>query len=165
MVSQNSELRKLGCEIQSVADVAVIGAGPGGLVAAKSLLECGLEPVIFERDRRIGGLWQDGRGAWPGMLTNLSRHSCVFSDFPWPADSPVFPTREAVCGYLYRYAEAFGLLSRLRTGVTVEELVPDGDRWRLSLVDGTGKSSAAFRHVVPATGIFTVPFVPPVPDL
>ena len=38
------------------ARVAVVGGGPAGLVAAKSLLEEGHKPVLFERTDRIGGI-------------------------------------------------------------------------------------------------------------
>jgi flavin-dependent dehydrogenase len=38
--------------------VAVVGAGPGGLVAASKLLRTGkLCVTIFEKGQRIGGLW------------------------------------------------------------------------------------------------------------
>jgi cation diffusion facilitator CzcD-associated flavoprotein CzcO len=38
--------------------VAIVGAGPGGLVAASKLLQTGILSVtIFEKGQRIGGLW------------------------------------------------------------------------------------------------------------
>jgi 2-polyprenyl-6-methoxyphenol hydroxylase-like FAD-dependent oxidoreductase len=36
-------------------NVAVIGAGPGGLVAARYLRSEGFEPVVFEEGAKIGG--------------------------------------------------------------------------------------------------------------
>ena len=36
--------------------VAIVGGGPAGLVAAKSLLEEGLQPIIFEQSANIGAL-------------------------------------------------------------------------------------------------------------
>src|SRR5215510_9631076 len=38
-----------------VFDVAVIGAGPGGYVAAIRAAQLGLRPVVIERDSRYGG--------------------------------------------------------------------------------------------------------------
>ena len=71
--------------------VAVIGAGPGGLVAARWLLSQGFEPTIFEQAPMLGGQWTglDGRsGVWPTMHTNTSRTMTAFSDLehddrPW----------------------------------------------------------------------------------
>jgi cation diffusion facilitator CzcD-associated flavoprotein CzcO len=37
--------------------VCVIGAGASGLVAAKKLLDAGIEPVLFERNADLGGNW------------------------------------------------------------------------------------------------------------
>jgi cation diffusion facilitator CzcD-associated flavoprotein CzcO len=39
------------------AQVAIVGAGPGGLAAAKWLKQYGFEPVIFEQSDDIGGQW------------------------------------------------------------------------------------------------------------
>ena len=74
------------------ASVAVIGAGPAGLVAAKELLEAGLRVTVFDRRRNVGGMWASsppsspfasavvpGAGSGiartsPPMRTNLSRY-------------------------------------------------------------------------------------------
>src|ERR1700761_55430 len=75
--------------------VAVLGAGPSGLAAAKALLEHGICPVIFEAETGSGGMWgSPGRGAWADFArTNISRYSCCFSDLAWPEGSEVFPLR------------------------------------------------------------------------
>lgn len=57
-------------------EVAVIGAGPGGLVAARYLQSEGFAPVLFEQAATSGGQWSgDARcsGVWPSMRTNTSR--------------------------------------------------------------------------------------------
>jgi cation diffusion facilitator CzcD-associated flavoprotein CzcO len=38
----------------SLRRVAIIGSGPGGLVAARYLKQHGFEPVVFEQDDEIG---------------------------------------------------------------------------------------------------------------
>ena len=38
-------------------EVAVIGAGTSGLVAARHLIHAGLRPTIFEAAKTIGGAW------------------------------------------------------------------------------------------------------------
>ncbi|SDM16902.1 flavin-containing monooxygenase [Allokutzneria albata] len=121
---------------------AVIGAGPGGLVAAKELLALGAEPVVFERAGEIGGVWRAGGLAWPGMSTNLSKHSCCFSDFPWPHDAPDFPCRDDMRTYLHRYAEHFGLTPHLRL------------REAVTTVRGTIVNGEPFDGVIFASGAF-----------
>ena len=67
----------------TVPTVAIIGAGPSGLTAAKAAIECGLSPSIFEKSSNLGGLWKsETRYVWNELHTNLSRHTCIFSDFP-----------------------------------------------------------------------------------
>ena len=41
----------------SLRRVAIIGSGPGGLVAARYLKQHGFKPVVFEQDDEIGGQW------------------------------------------------------------------------------------------------------------
>jgi dimethylaniline monooxygenase (N-oxide forming) len=58
------------------ANVAIIGAGPGGLAAARYLREHGFSCTIFEQSSDIGGQWNsrgEHSGIWPGMRTNTSR--------------------------------------------------------------------------------------------
>lgn len=71
--------------------VAVVGAGPSGLVAAKSLQEEGLEAVVFEQADGVGGQWYGPSahsGVWPGMRANTSKTLDAFSDFPPPSRCP-----------------------------------------------------------------------------
>jgi cation diffusion facilitator CzcD-associated flavoprotein CzcO len=55
------------------ARVAVIGAGPSGLVAAKHAIVAGFETVVFEAGDDLGGRWRTGAahsGIRPGMHAN-----------------------------------------------------------------------------------------------
>ena len=94
-----------------VERVAVIGAGPGGLVAAHWLAAYGFEPTIFERSGRLGGQWAGlaGRsGVWPTMHTNTSRILTAFSDLPHDT-APVHPSN----GEMLRYLQQFGMTASL----------------------------------------------------
>ena len=134
----------------------MIGAGPSGLVAAKHALEAGFDVTVFEASEALGGQWQTTAahsGVWPGMHANTSRAMTAFSDFPAPADHPLHPSAEQVCAYLGRYAEAFGVVDRVRFGVSVADVRPG---WT---VDGE-----PFDAVVVASGRFRKPRLPPVVD-
>ena len=70
--------------------VAVVGAGPGGLVAAKHALEAGFDATVFEASDDLGGQWHTAAahsGIWPGMHTNTSGAMTAFSDGPAPAST------------------------------------------------------------------------------
>ncbi|HEX6651181.1 MAG TPA: FAD-dependent oxidoreductase [Thermoleophilaceae bacterium] len=134
------------------ARVAIIGAGPSGIVAAKHALERGLDVTVFEASGALGGQWYTTAahsGVWPGMHTNTSRAMTAFSDFPAPADHPLHPAAEQIHAYLEAYARAFGVVERIRFGTAVED-VRSG--WT---VDGE-----AFDAVVVASGRFRKPRMP-----
>jgi dimethylaniline monooxygenase (N-oxide forming) len=105
--------------------VAVVGAGPSGLVAAKEALEAGFEPTVFEASDDLGGQWHSAAahsGIWPGMRTNTSRAMTAFSDFPPPADHPLHPLAEQIHSYLRAYAAHFGVTDRIRLNTPVTSL-------------------------------------------
>jgi dimethylaniline monooxygenase (N-oxide forming) len=143
--------------------VAVIGAGPGGLVAARWLLSQGFEPTIFEQAPILGGQWTglDGMsGVWPTMHTNTSRVLTAFSDLE-PEPDAVFPSSRAVLAYLGRYADAFELTSHISFSTRVTLVSRSDVGWLVHF----GGTSARFDRVVVASGRFHAPAAPFVPGL
>lgn len=60
--------------------VAVVGAGPLGLIATKNLAEEGFEVTAFERADSVGGLWRattntQHTSVLPNTLTNTSKYT------------------------------------------------------------------------------------------
>jgi dimethylaniline monooxygenase (N-oxide forming) len=132
--------------------VAVVGAGPGGLAAAKYAIEAGFDVTVFEAGDDLGGQWDvtaGHSGVWPGMHTNTSRAMTAFADFPAPADHPLHPGAEQVHAYLHDYASTFGVIDRIRFDSPVENLRAG---WE---VDGE-----PFDFVALASGRFRRPSVP-----
>jgi hypothetical protein len=134
--------------------IAVIGAGPGGLVSAKHAIEAGFEVSVFEASDGLGGQWNTKAahsGIWPGMRTNTSRAMTAFSDFPAPPSHDLHPLAEQVHEYLRSYSDAFGVTDRIRFNTPVRDLRP---AW---LVDGE-----PFDAVIVASGRFRAPVLPAV---
>ena len=135
------------------ARLAVIGAGPGGLVSAKHAIAAGFEVTVFEASDDLGGQWNTSAahsGIWPGMRTNTSRAMTAFSDYPAPPSYDLHPFAEQIHDYLRSYSDAFGVTGRIRFNTRVNDLRP---AW---LVDGE-----PFDAVIVASGRFRAPVVPP----
>lgn len=153
--------------------VAIIGAGCSGLAAIKCCLDEGIEPVCFERENDIGGLWnycdnpKIGKGSvYRSCVINTSKEMMAFSDFPPPAEFPTFMPHKYVLKYFRLYAENFGLLKYIKFKTSVSEVVPSGDyqatgRWRVtsSCEDGDPETQT-FDGVLICTGHHTYPYLP-----
>ena len=143
--------------------VAVIGAGPSGLTAAKHLIEHGLEPIVLERADDLGGQWNAGSpysGVWPGMRANTSRTTTAFSDFPLGPAVATFPRADQVHSYLREYAEHFGVLERIRTGARVTAVDRDGEEWSVRWSQDGAEHVDRVAGVVAASGRFGAPRFP-----
>ncbi len=145
--------------------VAVIGAGPGGLVAARYLKSEGFDPVVYEQGARVGGQWSADpyhSGVWPAMRTNTSRIMTSFSDLPHYAGCPTYPTNEEMGEYLHRYAETFDLIPHIHLKTPVRELRRDADGgWIVRTEQGQDR----YEKVVIASGRYNKPFIPEVNGL
>jgi cation diffusion facilitator CzcD-associated flavoprotein CzcO len=151
--------------------VAIIGAGPAGLVAARYLKSEGFTPVIFEQGDSVGGQWTGDRrhsGAWASMRTNLSRVMMAFSDLRHEPDTPVYPSNQTMHAYLKRYAERFELMScaRVKTRVINIDRDVSGAGWTVCWQrEGEAPREDRFANVVIASGRCQKPMIPVVPGL
>ena len=148
-----------------VKKVAIIGGGPSGLAAAKSMLEEGLQPVVFEQSSNIGGQWHQEAahsGVWKNMHTNSSNITTVFSDFPHKENIQMFPTYDEILNYLENYAAHFKLNDciRLNARVSMISQTTDGAyKIKYSIADDELKEEI-FSHVIVASGRFNKPRLP-----
>lgn len=156
--------------------VCVIGAGPAGLVAAKTLKERGYHVTIFEAEDSIGGMWRAQPGEYgdkcsPEMRINLSRYTVAFSDLSWSSvdlspsspTTPMFPKAWQVGQYLQTYAQKFNLDAciKLNTPITKVRQVEGSGAWGVTCVerksDGPGPSTYTFDFLLVASGFFAWP--------
>jgi hypothetical protein len=161
--------------------VCIIGAGPAGLVAAKTLLQNGNYNVtVYEAANGIGGMWRALPGQYgdkcdPNMPTNLSRFTVAFSDLSWssvdlsdpvtgapsPATPPMFPKAWQVGRYLRAYAQKFGVDSRIFFNMKVLHTSFNYNRskWEVKILDKIANFQAvlSYDHLVVASGFFDEP--------
>lgn len=151
--------------------VAVIGGGPGGLVAAKYLKARGFEPTLFEQADDIGGQWNvrsPHSGVWPSMRTNTSHLMTSMSDLPHAEGTAVYPTNQEMHAYLRRFAETFGLTPHIRVATRVENVERAGTSggWSVrSARKGSAPATEVYPRVVIATGRYNKPMIPRVAGL
>lgn len=148
--------------------VAVIGAGAGGLCAARHLLAAGIDVEVFELGSYIGGLWvyenDNGRSpTYRSLHINSEAAVTAYPDFPFPEGTKLFPSHEQVREYLLAYADHFGVTEHIRFNTEVRDVTPleEGRGWGVTLGDGTEK---IFDGVVAAAGHQADPSNPPFAD-
>ncbi|XVE57700.1 hypothetical protein DITRI_Ditri04bG0110500 [Diplodiscus trichospermus] len=136
--------------------VAVVGAGPAGLVAARELHREGHSVVVFERGNEVGGTWvytprteRDPLGLDPNrpivhsslyssLRTNLPREIMGFMDFPFLSrpgetrDPRRFPGHREVLMYLKDFAREFGVEEMVRFETEVVEVrILENGKWKV----------------------------------
>lgn len=125
-------------EIMDKKQVAIVGAGVSGLLACKYCLSKGFNPVVFDTEPDIGGVW-----AKTIKTTSLQSPKPLyqFSDFPWPTSvTNVFPNQQQTLNYLRSYATHFNIIPHIRFHSRVKGISYDGPMsgtW--SLWNGTGE--------------------------
>lgn len=165
--------------------VCIVGAGPSGLVAAKTLLHhasgsgSGFSVTVYDAQTRIGGLWpvekSDGAGlVHPLMVLNQSRNTVQFSDLAWDGNAQQLPRAWQVGRYLQKYLRKYCAFEedrfRLRLGWGVEKTLPvdsqSGRKWRVTAKSEEGVvDEGEYDYLLIASGFFGKPAVPEVPGL
>ncbi|GAP85402.1 putative dimethylaniline monooxygenase 2 [Rosellinia necatrix] len=152
--------------------IAVIGGGPAGLTALKTLREEGFDAVVFERRNEIGGLWVFADDAsYTSVLRetmcNGSSFISGFSDFPMPKEYPAYITAYQVLDFFKSYASHFNLLPHVRLGIIVQKVIRNAadDAWDVHIIDSDGVAAVlSFDKVVFAHGRETLPLWPDMPN-
>tara|TARA_Y100000588_G_scaffold202968_1_gene216761 strand:+ start:80 stop:1333 length:1254 start_codon:yes stop_codon:yes gene_type:complete len=155
--------------------VAIIGAGPAGLVAARECLREGLEIQVFEKLDKVGGIWQYSEeveddllgqnsctavhgSLYASLRTNLPRKLMAFLDFPFEpkkVDSQ-FVGHKVVLEYLESFVEQFDLYQFVEFNREVKRVSPIGlGRWKV-IVDS---EETEFDAVMVCNGHFSNPRV------
>ena len=101
---------------------------------------------------------------YDSLGTNLPHPLMAYRSFPFPPETPLYPTASVVQRYLEDYATHFGLLRYVRFNTRVERAFWSRDRkeWEVTLSTG---ERMAFDFVVAANGHNRKPRYPVVPGL
>ncbi|KAM3962560.1 flavin-dependent monooxygenase FMO1 [Aphomia sociella] len=160
---------------KSIERVCVIGAGYSGLATARYLSEYGVNYTVFEATRHIGGTWrfdpnvgtdEDGlplfTSQYKYLRTNTPRHTMEFTGFPFPDDTPSYPTGTCFYKYLKLFAKQFDLMKSIQLRSYVTSIKRAGDRWNVTYMrtDTRDNHTEVCDFVVVSTGEYSNPVWP-----
>ena len=134
--------------------VAIIGAGPSGLAAARNLDRHGIDWVGFDLAHDVGGLWNiDSPRSTVYASAHLisSARTTEFAEYPMYADTPDYPDHRRLLAYFRDFADHFGLRERFLFGTEVARAEPLGEDpdsgWRLTVrLTGSGAGDGPDRQ-------------------
>jgi Flavin-binding monooxygenase-like len=142
--------------------VAVIGAGPSGLAAAKNFKDAGFEVTVFEAGTGIGGNWRFSEDEGHSSVfetTHIisSKYTSQYADHPFPSHYPDYPSHTQLLAYFESYADRFALRPLIRLQHLVLKCEPMGadgaEGWRVSSRDAQGaETTQTFDALVVANG-------------
>jgi cation diffusion facilitator CzcD-associated flavoprotein CzcO len=141
--------------------VAVVGAGPSGLAAARAFRELGLEVVVFEAAPDIGGVWSATR-RYPGISTQNDKHTYAYSDRRMDDGYADAPAGADVRAYLQAFARENRLEELIRLDTRVAEAEPVDGGWTFTTHGPNGVGRETVDWLVVANGLCSMPYVPAV---
>jgi dimethylaniline monooxygenase (N-oxide forming) len=138
--------------------VCVIGAGAGGLCAAKNGIEFGYEVTVFEQTSAVGGTWvytdevgKDKNGLdvhssmYQGLYTNLPKEVMGYPDFEIPKQKKSYISSQDILDFLNLYADKFDLKKLIKFEHHVVRVRPLLDEtWEVIVQDMKAKKFETF---------------------
>ena len=118
--------------------IAIIGAGPVGISAARALKDNNIAYDQLESEAQLGGNWR--HGVYKSAHIISSRKTTEFSDYKMPDSYPDFPSAAQMLAYLEDYAEHFELTDNIQFNCTVKQVSPTEEGWQVILEDGTSRT-------------------------
>ena len=144
---------------KSKFNVAIIGAGMSGLLAAIRLQQAEIPFVVFEKNDDVGGTWLENR--YPGCRVDSPNHVYSYSFEPrdWPQH---FSDQSVLLSYFQEVAERHELKRHIRFSSEVDELrYSSTDRsWSISV---NGETTFVAQAVICAVGQLNRPKFPDIP--
>jgi dimethylaniline monooxygenase (N-oxide forming) len=134
--------------------VCVIGAGSSGIASCQVLQARGIDFDCFEKGSGVGGNWRYDNdngmsSAYRSLFINTSRRMMQYASYPMPDHLPDYPHHSQIAAYFDDYVDHFGFRDRIRFNTQVDQVEPDGGRWRVTTSDG---ASNVYDAVLVANG-------------
>ena len=143
-------------------DIAIVGAGFGGIGMAIRLRQAGIEDfVVLERAPEVGGTWY--ANTYPGCQCDVPANLYSFSFARNPEWRRSYPEQPQILEYLRRCAREYGVEPHLHRETEMLDAAWDAEaqRWRIE----TSRGDLDARILVAAPGLLSEPVVPQLPGL
>ena len=143
--------------------VVIIGAGMSGLVAAHRLQQAGIDTVVLEKNRDVGGTWFENH--YPGCRVDVPNQLYSYSFAQredWPAQ---FSPQSVLLDYFRDCADELGIRDHIRfeTEVIAAEFDDEQAVWSVTLRGADGEIETLTANVVvSAVGQLNRPSLPPI---
>ncbi|WP_207400936.1 flavin-containing monooxygenase [Actinomadura roseirufa] len=142
--------------------VLIVGAGQSGLALAARLGQLDVDALVIDVHERPGDNWRKRYHA-------LTLHNAVWLNdmpyMPFPQTWPVFLPKDKLAGWFESYVDAMEI--NFWGGATFEHAAFDErtGTWRARIRRAGGERELRPRHIVLATGVSGIPFIPEVAGL
>jgi cation diffusion facilitator CzcD-associated flavoprotein CzcO len=146
-------------------EVAIVGAGFGGICMGIKLRRAGIPFTILERGDRVGGVWR--QNTYPGAACDIPSHLYSYSFEPSHDWSRRYGRQPEIQSYLEQCVHKYGLADRIRLSTEVKRAGFDEHHacWRLTTASASGTAELEARFLVAATGQLSLPADPQLPGL
>ncbi|MGC8341025.1 FAD-dependent oxidoreductase [Pantoea ananatis] len=141
--------------------IAIIGAGPAGLISARNAIRRGAKVTLYEKLARVGGIWNpDSGGAYRNARMQNSRDTFHYSCLPGQS-SDIFLGVEQVGSYLSEMAVSEGVMQSTRLNTLITKLKKTDEGWSVtSITEGHHTKTEVFDKVIITTGELWQPRIP-----
>ena len=137
-------------------DVAIIGAGMAGMLAAIELRKQGYKNlVLFEKADKVGGTWREN--TYPGLSCDVPAHHYTYSFARNPHWSKTYASGSEIQKYFESIYESYNLKECIQFNSEVSKLSFDGEYWILDFLE---QEAVTAKAVIVATGVLHHPKIP-----
>lgn len=140
--------------------VAIVGAGFAGLSTARVFQLYGFEPVIFEKESEVGGVWASCR-RYPGLTTQNPKDTYYLSELKMNKSYPEWPHGHQVQEYLEEYVDYVDIRKYIRFNNKVNKTYMEENSWIVEAEEVNKNTyQEKFDYLIVCNGIFSDPFIP-----
>jgi putative flavoprotein involved in K+ transport len=140
----------------------VVGGGQAGLSIAARLHQLGIDTLIVDRHERVGDNW---RKRYHSLTLHNEVHVNHLPFLPFPSTFPVYIPKDKLANWFEHYVEALELNFWTGTELIGGSYDNAKRRWSVKLRRNGGERVMHPRHLIFATGVSSIPFMPDLPGL